>query len=94
MTNHAQQPNDSASPEQLGYLRDLAARRGVSFEWPRDAAHAHRQIDAFLKSDPPPADDARRELQSVREEMAAGHGAAAVIEDDEIGGHGSSAHWR
>lgn len=94
MTNYAQQTNEPASPEQLDFLRSLATRRGVSFARPTSSAHASRQIDALLADELPPPDDVGREVQAVREDLAAGQGAVAAIHDDEIGGYGSTAHWR
>jgi len=94
MTNHAQHLKKPASPEQLQLLRRLASRRGVSFTPPTDSAHASRQIDALLARDLPSADESDREHREVREELSVGSGAVALVDDDELGGWGSTAHWR
>lgn len=94
MTNYAQHSNKPASQKQLDFLRSLSARRGISFTPPINSAHASRQIDALLAGGIPPEEDRSREVQAVREDLAAGHGAVAVVHDDEIGGYGSTAHWK
>lgn len=94
MTNYAQHLNRPASSKQLKFLRDLATRRGVSFTTPTSSAHASRQIDALLAAEVPPMDDVDRDVRAIREDLASGSGALAAIHDDEIGGYGSTAHWR
>jgi hypothetical protein len=94
MTNYAQHLNKPASPGQQQLLRRLAIQRGVSFIPPRSSAQASEQIDALLAGEVPPPEDIDRDLQAVREDLASGPGALAPIHPDEIGGHGSTAHWR
>ena len=94
MTNHAQHLIEPASPEQLQFLRNLSSRRGVSFTPPTCSADAGRQIDALLAMEDPPVDDLDRETSGIREELSVGAGAAALVDDDELGGYGSTAHWK
>lgn len=94
MTNRAQHLIEPASPEQLQFLRTLSWRRGVSFAPPTSSAQASRQIDALLARPVPPVDDIDRELLGVREDLAIGAGAVALVQDDELGGYGSTAHWK
>jgi len=39
-------------------------------------------------------DEIDRERHAIREDLALGGGAVARINDVEIGGYGSNAHWR
>ena len=94
MTNHAQHHIEPASPEQLQFLRSLSARRGVSFSPPTSSADASRQIDALLAIEVSPADDLEREVCGVREDLSLGAGAVALVDESELGGYGSTAHWR
>jgi hypothetical protein len=94
MTTYPQHLNRSASPEQIALLRRLALSRGVSFSPPTSSADASRQIDRLLAAERSPVDELDRERQLIREDLAAGGGAVALIQDDEIGGFGSTAHWR
>lgn len=94
MTNHAQHPTQPASPEQLQLLRNLSARRGASFTPPTSSAHASRQIDALLASEVSSVDDAEREIREIREDLALGAGAVTLVDERELGGYGSTAHWR
>ena len=93
MTNYAQQ-SIPASPEQEDLLGRLSFRCGVSYVPPRSSAHASEQIDSLLARESCSAQEGADELRSIREELALGGGAVALIDDDEIGGHGSTAHWR
>lgn len=94
MTNHAQHLIQPASPEQLQLLRSLSSRRGVSFTPPASSAEASRQIDALLAMPVPPTDDIDREIHGVREDLSLGAGTVALVHEDELGGYGSTAHWR
>lgn len=94
MTNYAQHLNKAANEKQLGYLRSLERSRRVSLSPPRSSAEASRNIKALLAMEAPPAEDFDHELRELREDLAAGGGAVALIHDDEIGGWGSTAHWK
>jgi hypothetical protein len=94
MTTYPQHLNRPASPEQIDLLRRLAFSRGFSFSPPSSSADASRQIDRLLATERSPVDELDRERQLIREDLAAGGGAVALIHDDEIGGYGSTAHWR
>jgi hypothetical protein len=94
MTNHAQHLIEAASPEQLQFLRSLSSRRGVSFSRPTSSADAGRQIEDLLAKEVPTVEDIERELRGIREELSVGAGAVALVDDDELGGYGSTAHWR
>jgi hypothetical protein len=75
-------------------LRKLALQKGVSFVTPRSAAHASEQISWLLALDDAHRDEGDYELRAIREELASGGGAVALIHHEEIGGFGSTAHWR
>jgi hypothetical protein len=93
MTNYAQQ-SEPPSPEQLRLLANLESERRVSFDPPTSCAEASRNIRSLLAMERVSAGEQHRELVDVREDLAAGGGCVALIHDDEIGGHGSTAHWR
>jgi hypothetical protein len=42
----------------------------------------------------PPTDDIDREIHGVRDDLSLGAGTVALVHDDELGGYGSTAHWR
>ncbi len=94
MTNHAQHFIEPASPEQLQLLRSLSSRCGVPFTPPTSTADASRQIKALLAMEVPSAEDSDREIRGIREELSVGAGAVALVDEGELGGWGSTAHWR
>ena len=93
MTNYAQQ-SIPPSPGQLGLLAKLESERRVSLDPPTTCAEASRNIRSLLAMDPISGDDDDRELMDVRGDLTAGGGCVALIHDDEIGGYGSTAHWK
>lgn len=93
MTNHAQQ-SIPPSPEQLGLLAKLESERRVSLNPPTTCAEASRNIRSLLAMEPVSGDEGNRELMDVRGDLAVGGGCVALVHDDEIGGYGSTAHWR
>lgn len=94
MTNYAQHLNRPPSPKQLAYQKSLEEQRRVSLSPPRTSAQASRNIKALLAVQAPPAEDFDHELRELREDLATGSGAVALVREDEIGGYGSTAHWR
>jgi hypothetical protein len=94
MTNS--QPYISSPPttKQLSYLRDLALGRGQSFAYPETFEEANREIKRLLGEKRTSAAERRREVRAVRDDMTTRRGDAAGVRLDELGGYGSSAHWR
>jgi len=88
---HAASP---PTPKQLNYLRDLALGRGQSFAYPATFDEASREIKRLLGAKRTSPADRRRETRAVRDDMATRRGDAASVRLDELGGYGSSAHWR
>jgi hypothetical protein len=78
---------------QMCYLRNLAETRGESFAYPQSAAEASAQIDRLKRRRPDTRGERRREQLTISRELASA-GDAAIVRDWEIGGYGSSAHWR
>jgi hypothetical protein len=72
----------------------LESERGVSIQTPTTSAHASRNIRSLLAMEPISGDERHRELMGLREDLAVGGGSVALVHDDEIGGYGSTAHWR
>lgn len=93
MTNYAQQAK-RPSPEQLELQAKLESERGVSLQTPTTSAHASRNIRSLLAMERISGDERHRELMGLRDDLAVGGGCVALVHDDEIGGHGSTAHWR
>lgn len=94
MTNHAQHLNRPASQKQLDLLPRLAQRKGTSFTPPTSSAHASEQIKSLLGLPDFHLEQAAGDLRGIRDDLALGGGCVAVVHDDEIGGFGSTAHWR
>lgn len=94
MTNYAQHLNRPASQEQLDLLPRLAQRKGTSFTPPTSSGHASEQIDRLLGLPDFHLEEAAEDLRAIRDDLAFGGGCAAVVHDDEVGGYGSTAHWR
>jgi hypothetical protein len=82
-----------ATAKQLRYLRNLAETRGESFAYPRSAAEASAEIERLKSRRPDSTVERRFERLAVSREIAE-IGDAAKVRDAEIGGYGSSAHWR
>lgn len=93
MTNYAQRLN-RPSQKQLDFLSRLAQRKGASFTPPRSSGHASQQIDRLLKLPDFHPEQAAEDLRGIRSDLAFGGGCAAAVHDEEIGGFGSTAHWR
>jgi len=79
--------------KQLRYLRNLAETRGESFAYPQSAAEASAEIDRLKARRRSTSAERRFERLAVSREIAE-IGDAAKVRDSEIGGYGSSAHWR
>lgn len=92
MNNSAQHSN-GPSPEQIQYLKDLAAKTGRSFAWPATGKEASAEIRKLLRKPKTSAGDRRRELREVQSDMASGRGGAARVRDDELSGYGSTGRW-
>jgi hypothetical protein len=93
MTNPQSHPSNPPTQRQISYLRDLALGRGQTFAYPETFEEADREIKRLRKVRRTSRADRRREVQAVSADMAA-RGDAARIRDHELGGYGSSAHWR
>ena len=92
MTNPQQHSRRKPSPKMLKVLKDMAEERGITYVSPATAGDARQQFE-YLKAIPRShRDDARREIEEVRADLAAG--GASAVSRDEIGGYGSTAHWR
>jgi hypothetical protein len=79
--------------KQLRYLRNLAETRGESFAYPQSAAQASAEIDRLKARRRNTSAERRFERLAVSREITE-IGDAAKVRDSEIGGYGSSAHWR
>lgn len=95
MTNPQPQPHSGNQPtrKQIGYLRDLALGRGQTFAYPKTFEEADREIKRLRKVKRTSRADRRREARALSADLACG-GDAASVRDHELGGYGSSAHWR
>lgn len=93
MTNSQPHISNPPTPKQLSFLRDLALGRGQSFAYPETFEEADREIKRLLGQKRTSAAERRREVRAVRDDMAR-RGDAASVRLDELGGYGSSAHWR
>lgn len=94
MTNSQPHSSKPPTPRQLSYLRDLALGRGQSFAYPETFEEADREIKRLLGQKRTSAAERRREVRAVRDDMATRRGDAASVRLEELGGYGSSAHWR
>jgi hypothetical protein len=94
MTNSQPHSSNPPTPRQLSYLRDLALGRGQSFAYPETFADADHEIKRLLGEKRTSRADRRREIRGVRDDMATRRGDAASVRLEELGGYGSSAHWR
>lgn len=93
MTNPQPDPRRPPTARQISYLRDLALSRGQSFAYPATFEQADREIKRLRKVKRSSRADRRREARAISDDMARG-GDAAAVRDHELGGYGSSAHWR
>lgn len=93
MTNSHPHSNPP-TPRQLSYLRDLALGRGQSFAYPETFEEADREIKRLLGQKKTNAAERRREVRAVCDDMATRRGDATRPRPEELGGYGSSAHWR
>ncbi len=93
MTTPRQHPNpDKPSARLLEVLAEMAAERGVTYEVPTTAARGRaefRRLRAIPRSH---RGDARREREEIRAALERGYGTAP--REHELGGWGSTAHWR
>jgi hypothetical protein len=94
MTNSQPHTANPPTPRQLSYLRDLALGRGQSFAYPQTFEEASREIKRLLGEKQTGRAERHREVRAVRDDMATGRGDAASVRLDELGGFGSTAHWR
>lgn len=93
MTNsqpHFRKPTEP----QIEFLCDLTDATGETFAWPQTFKKASEEIVRLLEVKRTRSADRRRETDQVRHDMATARGDAAAFRDDELGGYGSSAHWR
>jgi len=93
MTNPQPHPSNPPTPKQISYLRDLALGRGQTFTYPATFDEADQQIKRLRKVKRTSRADRRREVRGVSADMA-GRGDATSVRSHELGGYGSSAHWR
>jgi hypothetical protein len=85
--------NNPPTAKQLRYLRNLAEVRGESFAYPQSVAEASAEIERLKARRRDTTAERRFERLAVSREIARA-GDAASIRDSEIGGYGSTAHWR
>jgi hypothetical protein len=93
MTNPQPHPSNPPTRKQISYLRDLALGRGQTFAYPETFDEADREIKRLLKVKRSSRADRRHEARAIGVDMAA-RGDAASVRAHELGGYGSSAHWR
>ena len=94
MTDSQPHTANPPTPKQLSYLRGLALGRGQSFAYPRTRAQASAEIKRLEATKRTPASDRQRETRAVRDDMSRSRGDAAHVRPEELGGYGSSAHWK
>lgn len=85
--------NDPATARQLGYIKQLAYSRGISFVPPANRLQASRLIDQLQKRER----STLFEIADDRDATTLRHGEYAPSSsprDEEITGYGSHAHWR
>jgi hypothetical protein len=85
--------HDPATARQLEYIKKLAYSRGVSFIPPTNRLQANKLINELKRR----GRSASFEINADREQTTALHGEHAPsssVQDDEITGYGSHAHWR
>jgi len=91
MTDRPQQTTDKPSARMLKVLKDMAAERGITCEVPETTADARRQYRRLRALPRSHREEARRERDEIRAELAAGD--ACAVTDEELGGYGSEAAW-
>lgn len=69
-------------------------RTGRSFAYPQTFAAADAEIKRLRGEKRTNAAERRRETRAVRDDMATRRGDASAVRLGELGGFGSSAHWR
>jgi hypothetical protein len=94
MTNPQPNPSNPPTRKQINYLRDLALARGQTFAYPETFEEADREIKRLRKVKRTSRADRRREALTVSADLARGDADAASVRSHELGGYGSSAHWR
>ncbi|HEX3173900.1 MAG TPA: hypothetical protein VHQ43_06755 [Solirubrobacterales bacterium] len=93
MTTPQPHHSNPPTPRQIDYLRDLALGRGQTFAFPETFEEADREIKRLLKVKQTSRSDRRREARALSAAMAT-RGDVASVRSHELGGCGSSAHWR
>jgi hypothetical protein len=89
MTNSQLPPK----PRQLSYLRDLAKKAGESFSYPRTRAQASAEINRLKRRPALTIAERRREAAEAHRGIGGIPGDAAAVRDEELAGHGATAHW-
>jgi hypothetical protein len=93
-------PTDKPTAKQLAYLRQLAARRGQSFAYPRTAAQASveiRRLSSAQRGRDAGIDRQaeRRERHAIQRDMQERAGDATRVDlEREVTGYGAYATWR
>lgn len=81
------------TPKQLALLRQLAARTGQTFAYPKTRAAASIEIQRLEQAKRTPRADLLREQRAIQRDMAEQRGDAARVREDELAGYGSTATW-
>lgn len=76
---------------QLGYLKALGERTGMTFTYPETAAQASSEIDRLSRAERSSRAERRADRDAVRAGLRAGP--ASTVRRDEIAGFGSTARW-
>ncbi len=82
--------DNAPTQRQLRYLKTLAERTGTSFTYPQNRRAAHREIERLRSVKANNSAPFRRERSIATDPLVY----ATAVNDSEISGFGSSAHWR
>lgn len=92
MTN-PQPQSSKPTTKQVKYIKDLAKKRGESFTFPQTRAQASAEIKRLKRRPVLTVAERRREAFEARRGGGA-PGDDASYREIEVGGYGSTAHWR
>jgi hypothetical protein len=93
MTN-SQPQSDKASSKQIRYIKDLWRQLGETGTLPRTRAQASAEIKRLLGRKRLTPAERRREAFEARRGVGGIPGDDAAVRRIEVGGYGSTAHWR
>jgi hypothetical protein len=80
--------------KQIRYLEDLAMKAGESFAFPQTRAQASAEISRLKRRPALTVSERRREAFEARRGVGGITGDDAAYRRREVGGYGSTAHWR